>query len=285
VHTVTKILVVFAAVLCVLLAALTMAYSVNADRIVADYKAQVNAKLLAVETANADVSQANLEKEAKQQELSGKETQITELGMKIASLENDRAQLMNRVSAAETAREGKNAQVDQLAATSKTQALLIDSYRTEVTKLRDNELSYQRKQIELVDRLNDLESQREVQDQNIRALQEQLQEMRRTIDTMGPTGNGGPAVANGPYKPSIPISGKIVATQKAPNGKTVATINVGTNSQVRENMELAISRGGQFLGNFVVTRADLQWAVGEINTLGKNVDVHEGDSVSTLVSR
>jgi len=64
VHTVTKVLVVFAAILCVLLAALTMAYSVNAERVTADYRAQVTLRQSTADSAMADVTQARAEQGA-----------------------------------------------------------------------------------------------------------------------------------------------------------------------------------------------------------------------------
>jgi hypothetical protein len=285
VHTVTKVLVVFAAILCVLLAALTMAYSVNSERIVADYRAQVNAKLSAEESARAQIAAAGAESTAKESLIAELQGRITTISNQVQALESELAQKRLEVNTFKLAADDKNAQVNQLSTANQTQAKLIDSYRGEVTKLRDNELSFRKREIELVDRINDLESSSEVKDGSIRALQEQLAEMQRTL------GSGGPVLSRDsspstPFKPSIPISGKVLqVTTKTPNGKPVATINVGANNQVKENMELTISRNGKFLANFVVTKADLQWAVGEINTLGQNVEIREGDTVGTLVSR
>ena len=50
-------------------------------------------------------------------------------------------------------------------------------------------------------------------------------------------------------------------------------------------MQLIIVRRDQFLAKFLVKKADLQWAQGEIDTLGKNVTVQEGDTVRSLVAR
>lgn len=285
-HTVTKVLVVFAAILCVLLAALTMAYSVNAERIVSDYKAQVLAKQTAEQSASSDISSARLEMDVQNNMIRELRNTQTNLNNQIQSLQAELATKRAEVNAAQLAGDASKSQIDNLTASVKTYSQLIDSYRGEVTKLRENELSFRQKEIELVDRLNDLESQREVQDGNIRALQEQLAELRRTIDSHG-TGVPAQGIAAGPYKPSIPISGKIVAVgaTKSGSGKPIVTMNVGTNNQVRENMELAIFRGGNFIANVVVTKTDLQWAVGEVNTLGKNVDIREGDSVGSLASR
>jgi hypothetical protein len=285
VHTVTKVLVVFAAILCVLLAALTMAYSVNAERIVADYRAQVNARLAADEGAKAQIAAAKAEGDAKQAMIAELQGKLTSISNQVQALESELAQKRLEVNQARLAGDDKNAQLTQLATSNQTQAKLIDSYRGEVTKLRDSELAFRKRETELGDRINDLESSSEVKDGSIRALQEQLAELQRAVNSGGTAVSGG-ATPSGPYTPSIRISGKVLQVQNAgPNGKPYATINVGANNQVKENMKLAISRNGQFLANLVVTKADLQWAVGEINTLGQKVDVREGDTVGTLVSR
>jgi len=285
VHTVTKVLVVFASILCVLLAALTMAYSVNVGRIVDDRHNEINRRLAAEAMAADRVAQGSEEQARMMLEIQQLQDQKTQLNSTITSLQNERSRLNQDLSAAVTSRDAIMGQIAQAVATSKTQALLIEQYRDEVTKLRDNELSYKTREIELTDRLNDLESAIEVKDQSVRALQEQLVEARRTIDSGGAAGAN--AIRTGmPYAPSIPITGKIVKTAKdAATGNPVATINVGTNNQVRKDMLLAITRGGEFVGNLVITKTDLGWAEGKIDYLGKKVEAREGDVVMSLVAR
>lgn len=287
-HTVTKVLVVFASILCVLLAALTMAYSVNVDRIVADRRGEIDRRITAETLANNRVAQGAEEAARLSQMVQAKDSQISQLNTKIAALEAERAQLNQNLAAAVAGRDSIVAQIDQAVATSKTQALLIQQYRDEVTKLRDNELMYKKHEIELGDRINDLESANEVKDQSVRALQEQLVEARRAIDAAGGAIALGPSRGPAqPYKPSIAISGKVTNTKKdAATGKPMARINVGSNNQVRENMQLAIVRGNQFLGNLVVTKTDLGWAEGVIDYVGNaKVEVKDGDEVTSLVSR
>jgi hypothetical protein len=288
VHTVTKVLVVFASILCVLLAALTMAYSVNVDRIVADRRSEIDRRITAETLANNRVAQGAEEAARLSQMVQAKDSQISQLNTKIAALEAERAQLNQNLAAAVAGRDSIVGQIDQAVATSKTQALLIQQYRDEVTKLRENELMYKKHEIELGDRINDLESSNEVKDQSVRALQEQLVEARRAIDAAGGAIALGPSRGpTQPYKPSIAISGKVTNTKKdAATGKPMARINVGSNNQVREHMQLAIVRGNQFLGNLVVTKTDLGWAEGVIDYVGNTkVEVKDGDEVTSLVSR
>jgi hypothetical protein len=286
VHTVTKVLVVFAAILCVLLAALTMAYSVNADRIVADHLKQVELRTATETTANNQLTQAAEEQARLNQDIQQANNEKTQLGTQISSLQQERQKLLQDVANAVNARDAIVNQTEQAITTSKTQALLIQQYRDEVTKLRESELNYRKREIELADRINDLESQREVLEQSTRALQEQLAEARRTIETGGTIGAVGQSNMGAPIRPSFAVSGRVVSVGRdGATNKPIATINVGTNNQVRDNMQLIIVRGDQFLANFLVKKADLQWAQGEIDTLGKNVTVQEGDTVRSLVAR
>jgi uncharacterized protein YlxW (UPF0749 family) len=284
VHIVTKVLVVFAAVLAVLLSALTMAYAVNSDRIVASLTSEREQRQavqtqLTQSSAQAAEERTNLtrERDELRREMANRESRIREL-------ESERMTLLTRVERADARADGIRGEIGQLNASVGTLTRLTENYRDEVTQLRDNELGYRRREIELVDRINDLQSQREVLEQSTRALQEQLAEARRTIENQGVTATGAGRTAA--FTPSIPINGRVTNVIKDPaTGKPMAMINVGANNSVRENMQLVITRNGQFVGNLIITRTDLQWSMGEIDYLGRRVEVQAGDIVQTLASR
>ena len=283
-HTVTKVLVVFAAVLCVLLAALTMAYSVNVDRISGDYNAAVNARLAAESLAQTKVAQAVEEQARLKQEISDLNSKLTATSTATAQLETERTQLIAQVRAAEAARDAIANQTALALASNNTLTQINKSYSEEVTRLRDTELDRAKREIELVDRINDLESQNEVKTASVRALQEQLAEANRTIQSGG--ADPSRRISNQPYRPNIAIQGKVLSTTKDPaTGAPVAQINVGSNDNVRENMELAIVRNGNFVANLIVTKTDLQWSLGRVDALGRNVQIQPGDVVTTLASR
>jgi hypothetical protein len=275
---------VFAAVLSVLLAALTMAYAVNVDRIVADRMAEVNRRVQADALASSKVALAAEEQARLNERIAQLEAQTAQLNSTIANLQNERTSLISDKTTAVNEAQSVMNKIDQLAATNKTQALLIESYRNEVTKLRENELGYRRREIELTDRLNDLESQREVLDGSVRALQEQLVEAQRQIQQGGNAARTGTAQA--PYTPSFPVSAKIVNVSRDPaTQQPMATIDVGTNNQIQKNMQLVVTHNGQYIADFIVTRADLNWAQGNLDFHGqKNTQVQPGDQVRSLTT-
>lgn len=288
-HTVTKILVVFAAILAVLLAALTMAYSVNAARITDQYRAMQDAESATRSLAQQQVADANTVNIERQKQIEQMASKTTEIENTVRSLQGEKGQLLAQIRSVEADRDAIRAMIDQLGATGQTQAALIKSYRDEVTKLRENELGYRRKEIELVDHLNDVESQLEVSQQGTRALQEQLFELRRNMETAGSGVRVGDlatgANAADPYRPSFTVSGKVVLTGKDVNGKSTATINLGTNNRVKENMKLSIVRGDKFIANLVIYRTDLQQSIGEVDYLGQKETVQPGDEVRSIASR
>lgn len=284
-HTVTKVLIVFAAVLCVLLAALTMAYSVNVDRITADYQRQVD-ETSATRTSSATQQSQWVELQAKfQRDIEARDAAIRTLESEKATLEGERQALRKDKADAINARDEVMSKIDQATASIKTLSLLVEGYRTEVTKLREQELVYRKNEIQLVDRINDLQSQNEVLQSSVRSLQETLVATKQQLDAAGGPVMGR-AQSTGPIQPSFPINARVIETRtdKA-TGKPMATINVGTNNQVRENMQLVVVQNGDYVADFTVTRADLQFCEGTIDPKGKPVTVRAGDTVRSLVQK
>lgn len=284
-HIVTKILIVVAAVLSVLLAALTMAYSVNADTILTSYtneraQREANESSMHSQLTIADEQQAK--QTAKIADLNNAKSRAIE---NLNSLEQENASLEQARREAEVSRDSIQNKIAELSETAKTQAELIKAYRKEVTDLRDRELTFRRREIDLLDRLNDLISQNEVLTQAGRAYQEQLAEMTRERDAIasGPGADAGDEAAYTVSGP--PIRGRVVQVKRDDaTGKLLAQIDVGTNDRVRKNMLLYAIRGNDtFLANLKVLQTDLNWAIVEINTLNRNVEVKPNDLVvSTL---
>jgi hypothetical protein len=277
VHVITKILVVFAAVLSVLLSALTIAYSTNAQRVVGGYTA---AKLEA-ETAKAQLA---AEKANQIAELASRDTQITDLTTQLEDARADREQLkldngklLAQSKVAEAAQMTVQARIDQLAAMSQMQASLIESMYQEVGRLRESELRYAQREIEFTDRFNDLTAQLEVARETNRALQEQL------VSVQGASKSAGPASGTAQARPAgSEIRARVTNVRTDTSGALLAEINVGSSDRVSKDMKFMVTRGDQFIANLVVDRVDLNEAVGRIDTLNRPVTVLPGDTVKSI---
>jgi hypothetical protein len=280
VHIVTKILVFAAAVLSLVLAALTISYSVNADRVTKGYRDAVAARTAAEMQSAADHLD-RAEQEARLMRVRD-EVARTQADMQktIATLQSEKAQLTNAVKETANSRAAFENRNEQLQQTVKTQQDLITSYRGEVTKLRDDELQFRRREIELVDRINELESQLEVVTAQTRALQEQLVEARSTAQAQA---GGGGAASRGPVViPGSIVRGRVVKTMRDDaTGQLLAQIDLGTNDRMQDGAELYVVRGDTFLGNLELIKTDLRWSVGRV-TLQKG-DIHEGDVVQSRI--
>lgn len=288
-HILTKILVALACVLSVFLSALTIAYSANADRVVSE-NAQLSARLAAAEAAAAaekttagDLQvRMTAQLEAARQDLTGAESRVRQLM-------TDNARLLTEKNQAEAGRESLDAKIKEMGETIKLYYALIQNYSTEVGQLRDQELKDRERRIALDDRISDLESQRDVLEQSVRELQEQLAEARTTIEGGARAGlaSGTPAAGAGartaePFVSSGPVvRGRVQQTQIDPgSSRTLVEMNLGSADGLRENMILRVVRGGQFVGNIVVVRVDARTAVARVDLLAEGVgSVNAGDEV------
>lgn len=280
-HILTKFLVVFAAVLSIFLAALTIAYAANADRVTAGLSG-----------AQADAASAKSSLQDQTTRFGNERGRFTDtiqqLSRDMASrdaitseLQAQNSSLLAQKNKAEAERQAISGKIAELGELAKTQAALITSYKEEVTNLRNNELKARGEALALEAKLSDLESQKEVLEATTRALQEQLREIQ-TASTVGRPGGpdlgplgGTPFVPRGPL-----ISARIdQITQDKASNKTLAKINVGSNDQVQKNMKFMIVRGNEFLGNLIIESTDLKWSVGRIDTLDRKVEIREGDQI------
>jgi len=272
VHVVTKILAVLAAVLSVAVSALTISYASSADRIVSQYETEQtrreNAELaLRAAGSTYDAQIVNLNDQLQQAN-----NTINEQLSEVSRLQAENVQLRLANRDAEARRASLEANITQLGVANDKFADIVDNYRLENSELWDNELRYRTEKLELEDTIADLRSRSTVLEQRARALQEQLAQAQG-----GESGGGEIAFEySGP-----PITGSVVEVLPDVNGQPVARIDLGSNDNIRENMKLFISRGDDFVANLQIISTDLNTAIGAVDSLGRNVQVREGDRVFT----
>ena len=287
VHFVTKILVVAAAVLAILLAALTIAFASNADRIVGGYR-DIEAQASAYRSSlDAQTAIHGTEKANSAAKIAALNNQIQQLQQTLNTLIADNSKLTVEKDAAVTDSRLKESKLGELQVTARTQASLIQSYRDETTTLRKNELAFQKQSVEMNDRISDLDAKRDVLEQSVRALQEQLAEARTSLEK---SQSGVTAVAAGATVESFVSAGPLVTgridevTKDAMTGSTMVKINVGTKDSVKDNMKFYVVRGGNFVGTITVVRSDLKFAVGKVSLLADKAEVQTSDMVLSRIN-
>lgn len=278
-HAVTKILVVFCAILALLLAALTMAYAANAGAIKSSFNSERAARIAAESAAKNEVAQFAQERVSAEERSRTLQGELAARAKEVSDLQSQRTTLIADLERATAEVASIRNQIAQLGATTQTQASVITNYHQEVTALRDEMLASSKREIDLVDRINDLESAREVLEQNSRALKEQLEEAKLAMQNAGRPGAG--ASADEPRELGGPlIRARVVDVKKSPSGEDLVVISEGANRGVKANALLHIIRGGDvFLGSVVITSVEPGQSVGKLNLYGKPNSVQAGDIV------
>jgi len=284
VNPITKFLVVAAALLAVALSALTMAYATNASRVVADWRNE-QARRIESETRlqdqQAQFGELQSQLEAEKQQL---ETDKAALNAEIQDLIAELAVLRSEKARAEIAAERIKNRIEQDGETVRIQTALIEAYSEEINQLRDAELDWNRREIELLAALNDRDGQIEVLEVSNRALQEQLKELELAAQTFA---SGGPAAgdgARGPITATRLVRGSVVTTSvEDATGDTLVEVDLGENDGIVEGMKLHIHRGSEYLADVVVERADLQSSVARVVLLPDPTEtIRANDQVASL---
>lgn len=278
-HVVTKILIVIAAVATLALSSLVVSYTVNAQRIVAGYRAEHAARVAAEASLTAETGKHSEEVARLTRRIDSLASQLAGLREGLVQLQTENGDLKRRLAAAEAARDSFDNKIAQLGEANRTMAELARAYREEVTLLREQELRFRNREIDLVDRINEQDSQIEVLQQSVRALQEELVAARHAAEQA--TTQARPAALTAPATVAAPnVRGRVIETARdLATGKTLVRIDLGTADQIRENMTLYIIRGDKYLGSIRVTAADLQDAVAEVLTLSGQGQIQPNDVV------
>lgn len=281
-HVLTKTFIVIAALLSVALSSLVIAYAVNTDRVLSNYtslQALSQSQDAKIGELQAKLSSGQITENATGAELSRRNA---ELEGQLVELKNEKVQLEADKSRAEAARQAIESKIAELGETVKTQASLISSYTDEVRKLRTSEFNSRKAALDMEDRMSDLESQKEVLEQNYRALQEELAEFRRSSEVAR---SGGDATTAGsqPFTYAGPIIFGAIdeVAQDTATGGTLVKINIGSNDRVAKNMRFGVHRNGEFIGNLVVISTDLKHSVAKFDDLNTGKKTEAGDKIQS----
>ncbi len=287
-HILTKVFVLFAAVLSILMAALSISYTVNADRVVADYRNALSRADLAQNDMNSIKSTSSQLVAAKEEELTSARDELASREADIRRLEAANSELRITLRSAEAARESITAKIAELGVAVETQARIIDEYKNELSRLRRAELDYRDERLDLEKKLSDLESQVIVYEQVKRALEEQLTEVRNTLaDATARAGGAAPAARNVPAEiPGPQIRGSVDQVMNDPaTGNLLVKINLGSNDRVRQNSRLYVHRGQTYLGELVIFQVDLNHAIGRMSYTVPGQAIQASDSVLSRLDR
>jgi predicted nucleic acid-binding Zn-ribbon protein len=286
VHIVTKFLIVFVAIMGLIVSALTMAFAANASAIRSSFNEERTRRTQADANYNALVQQSAQEKATAGERSKAVEAALNEARSAIATLQAERTDLRSKLESAQADAASIRNQISQLGATTDTQAALIKAYREEAGGLRNDLFTARKKEVELLDRINDLESAREVLEQNARALKEQLEETRVQLQTAQQSGGAASGVAvtttasqarelAGPL-----VRARVTETFKSPAGDDMVVIDQGANRGLKADTLMNVVRGDRFVASIVIVTAEPNRSVGRVTLASRDSGtISSGDSV------
>lgn len=270
-HIVTKILIVFCAILSLLLSALTMAFASNAQALRQEVLTERSRSAAIANEQQANAGARGIELATAEDKRKAIEGQLLAAQSEIARLQGEKTDLTSREQQAKADANAIRNQISQIGATVDTQARLISSYRDEASVIREKLLTGEKRQIELLDRINDLESTREVLEQNARALKEQLEETKLALQSAQQQAQGG-SPSNSLAARTLPrelagplVTARVTQTFKSPAGDDMVEINEGSNRGIRPNTLMTVVRGdGQFVASIVITLVEPTRSIGKV---------------------
>lgn len=267
-HIITKFLVVLASVLAILLAGLTVAYTANHAEVVDRYNAAQQE--IITQTARAESAERN-----DVSSLANLNDQVLALRTAESAAVTTNARLQGELEQSlsdlqqlrlETQRHQN--QIDQFIELSKQDKRLRDLQQEELVALREEVNNQARRLIDLLDRNSDLTSELEGSQNQVRALAEQIADLRR-----GGSGSTGFAALPDNFR------ARVTNVLEDADGSTLIEINAGSSDRLSEGMELIVTRGSAgFLGKIELVRVDLNEAVGRVILPG-NGSIRNNDEI------
>ncbi len=266
-HVLTKVLVALTALASVALATLTMAYAVNADKIVDQLRTEQAARSSAKAALDLQGGEWSTQLEARNdmiQDLNAKLNDALDtvrgLQVELAKVEGDKVQ-------AERARAAIQGELGNLATSVETFVQLTSTLTNENDDLRDRFVRQNNELIELADSLNDEQSRSAVLGATVRQLEIQI----RQIQASTQIGSAGNTPRTGPVQGQV----RDVAVDTG-SDRTLVEVNLGTNDGVSPGTILRATRNNNFVARLRTMTSDLNVSTAEL-ILGETVQ--RGDRV------
>jgi ABC-type multidrug transport system fused ATPase/permease subunit len=258
-HILTKFFVFIAAILSVLLAGLSIAYTFNANEIATQMqraKAQANA---AVAEANASLATSEQRVSELRSSARDQDASLAERDNRIVELENSVSNLTAENAGLRAEQATYSTRIDEFTTLIATAQSLDAARADELRELRDELLSYARREIDLSDRINDLVSQLEVSQATVRSLQETIVQIQEGGDERGGDSGRTPVAPDG-------FRARVTDVRTEGSGRTLVAIDAGSSDGLRSGTRLSVSDEDGFSAVIVIEQVNLNSSSGYVDT-------------------
>lgn len=284
----TKAFVVLVTVLSVLLVALVVPYVAKTE----DFSGQIKGLESQLATAQQSARTSQQEVSAMQERLAEQSSlqsqQINDLTQERIRLQTERDDAKAQAMQEQRKLAQLDAELSRLSAAAVQDANLLTITTADLKETRQSLVDAQTKLVQLGDRNNELESQRDSLTRQVRRIGEKMVSLEQdNVELRGvlarvpaqyrqqiSTGEG----AQPATEAATPIAGTITDVQSAA-GTQLVQVNIGSRDGVETNMKFLVHRDEQYVGTFVVDRVEAAASAGRM-ILNKG-EVRSGDQVYT----
>lgn len=258
-HILTKFFVFIAAILSVLLAGLSIAYTFNANEIASQITRANAARAAAENEAQARSLDAARQSSENESTLADMHATLAERESHITNLEGEISRLIATNADLQTQQATYSTRIDEFTTLIATAQELDAARAEELRALRDDLLEYARKEIALTDRINDLVSQLEVAEATVRSLQETIVSIQEGGDGSGSTTTRTPTAPEG-------FRARVTDVSTDESGRVLVAIDAGSSDGLRPGTRLSVSDESGFVAVIVIDRVNLNNATGYVDT-------------------
>lgn len=284
----TKAFALLVTVLSVLLVALVVPYVAKTE----DFSTKIQSLEGQMHAAEARASSAQQEVSAAQERASEQSAllnqQVSNLTQELIRLQTETDDARGQALQGQRKLAQLDAELSRLSAAAVQDSQLLSATTVDLKETRHSLIDAQTKLVQLGDRNNELESQRDSLTRQVRRIGEQMVALEQDNVTLRgvlarvpeqyraelKTGE----VQAVPFTPATPIAGLITDVQLAA-GTQIVQVDVGSKDGVEVNMKFLVHRENQYVGTYVVDRVESAASAGRI-VLSRG-EVKSGDSIYT----
>ncbi len=281
----TKAFVVLVTVLSVLLVALVVPFVAKTENSSATIKQLQTDLNVAKGQASALQAEIDAVRQGISEESALLNQRVVTMTKEMSDLRTQAAEAKAEVLTAKRENETLQAELSRFSAAAEQGSNLLTITTSDLKQTRQNLVDSQTKLVQLGDRNNELESQRDSLTRQVRRLGEKMVSLEQdNVELRGllakvPEQYRQEVSADAqtqPFEPDVAIAGKITDVQSAA-GTTLVQVDVGSKDRVEPNMKFLVHRNDQYVGTFVVDRVETAVAAGRITLSSGAVQV--GDQI------
>lgn len=278
-HFLTKFLVVVAAVLSILLAGLSVGLAYNAEAATSNF-AEVRSALDAAESqVSQRESRALVELQTMEDQLEAMSQERAAAMREVARVTSELDRINQELIETRRRAQTFEAELSGFRALLESQQEIDEARAEELRALRESEIDYAMREIQLADQINELSSQLEVAQETNRSLLEENTRLQERVDVLatsgGRVGDERTAVRRAPRD----FRGRVTNVRENPAGGFLVGLNAGSQDNLDERMKLAVVRDNEFIATIIVRSVNLNDAVAAVDVLEPGAEVRTGDTV------